>query len=392
MLCGLCLPHCPTYRLLQDENESPRGRVSLLRAVATGALPMSDSLAAHLSRCLDCRACERICPSGVRYGHIIEAGRVLTARHREPAIHARLGLGLVTRPRLLRSIGMLLRLYQRSGLQQLVRASGLLRALGLARAESLLPAITNATAWQAQYPSASARRGRVGLFLGCLARELDTGTLNAAIRVLTRIGFEVAIPAGQTCCGALHRDAGDTEALTPLRERNRAAFTGKDLDVIVTIASGCGTTLAEGAVAGLPPVRDINSLLAETDLPATLELAPLHRRVAVQDPCSLRNTLRAESAVYTLLGRIPELEIIPLPENHLCCGGAGAYPLRQPVLAAKLRAPKLDAAMEIKPDMLVSANIGCALHISAGLRERNLALQVVHPLVLFERQLRKRPG
>jgi glycolate oxidase iron-sulfur subunit len=115
VLCGLCLPHCPTYRLLQDENESPRGRVSLLRAVATGALPMSDSLAAHLSRCLDCRACERACPSGVRYGRLIEAGRVLTARHRPPGIYARLGLGLVTRPRLLRPIGTLLRLYRRSG-------------------------------------------------------------------------------------------------------------------------------------------------------------------------------------------------------------------------------------------------------------------------------------
>lgn len=391
VLCGLCLPHCPTYRLLQDENESPRGRVSLLRAVATGALPMSDSLAAHLSRCLDCRACERACPSGVRYGRLIEAGRVLTARHRPPGVLAKLGLGLVTRPRLLRFIGKLLRLYQRSGMQRLTRTSGILRVLGLARAEALLPAITNAPRWQTQYPEEGARRGRVALFLGCLAPELDATTLNAAIRVMTRLGYDVVVPDEQTCCGALHRDAGDPEAVMALRERNRAAFAGKNIDAIITIASGCGTTLAEGTVTGLPPVRDINALLAEAPLSATLELAPLRQRVAVQDPCSLRNTLRAESAVYALLRRIPELEVIPLPENHLCCGGAGAYTLREPVLASRLRTPKIDAAMEIKPDVLVSANIGCALHIAAGASERGLDIQVVHPLVLFERQLRPKP-
>lgn len=388
VLCGLCLPHCPTYRLLQDENESPRGRVTLLRAVATGVLPMSSSLAAHLSRCLDCRACERACPSGVRYGRLIEAGRALTTRHRPPGFFAELGLVLVTRPRLLRLISALLRLYQRSGIQHLTRASGLLRVLGIARAEALLPAIPDPSLWQSQYPAEGARRGRVALFLGCLARELDAATLNAAIRVLTRLGYEVVVPDEQTCCGALHRDAGNLEEAVQLRERNRAAFTGKKLDAIVSVASGCGAALAEGAATGLPPVRDMNSLLAETDLPDTLELAPLRQRVAVQDPCSLRNTLRAESTVYTLLKRIPELGVIPLPENHLCCGGAGAYTLRQPELAQRLRTPKIDAAMEIKPDVLVSANIGCALHIAAGIRERGLEIPVLHPLVLFERQLR----
>jgi len=158
------------------------------------------------------------------------------------------------------------------------------------------------------------------------------------------------------------------------------------------IASGCGATLMEDRRPGLPPVRDIHSLLAENPLPGTHELAPLRQRVAVQDPCSLRNTLRAESSVYALLKRIPDLEIMPLPENQLCCGGAGAYPLREPELARQLRGPKLDAATEIKPDMLVSANIGCALHLGAGLRERGLDIPVVHPLVLFEKQLRKKPG
>lgn len=392
MLCGLCLPHCPTYRLLQDENESPRGRVSLMRAVATGALPMSDSVTAHLSRCLDCRACERVCPSGVRYGRLIEAGRVLAAGHRQPGIFAKLGLGLVTRPHLLHSVGVLMRLYRRSGLQQLVRASGLLHRLGLASAESLLPAVAKPMRWQRQYPAEGARRGRVALFLGCLARELDAGTLNAAVSVLTQLGFEVAIPEEQTCCGALHRDAGNPETVMQLRERNSAAFAGKNLDAIVTVSSGCGAALSESAMGGLPPVRDINSLLAETGLPATLELASLRQRVAVQDPCSLRNTFRAESAVYSLLRRVPELEVLPLAENQLCCGGAGAYPLREPELAGRLCAPKLDALMVTKPDVLVSANIGCALHIGAGLRKRNLDIPVLHPLVLFERQLRKKSG
>lgn len=391
VLCGLCLPHCPTYRATGDENESPRGRVSLMRALANGALPASERLAGHLSLCLGCRACERVCPSGVQYGRLIEAGRALVASTHRPKLAARLGLRLVARPRWVRVVAALLRLYQRSGLQRLVRVSGLLRILRLQRLEALLPKLPAAQTWSPHYPAEGAPRGRVALFLGCVARELDADTLGAAIRVLTRLGFEVQVPADQACCGALHREAGDGASAQRLRARNAAAFRTTGAEAIVTLASGCGATLAEyereGAAPGAP-VRDIHAFLADVPLPAGVTLAPLPQTIAVHDACSLRNALRAEQSVYRLLARIPGLRLAPLPDNHLCCGGAGAYALREPVMAGRLRDAKIAHLERLRPDALVSANIGCMLHLGAGLRARGLDIPVMHPVTLFERQLK----
>ncbi len=396
VLCGLCLPHCPTYRQTGDENESPRGRVSLMRALASGALPASERLASHLSRCLGCRACERVCPSGVRYGQLIEAGRALVHTQKPATRLMRISLGLVTRPRLLEIIGAVLRGYQRSGLQGLVRASGVLRLLRVQRLESLLPTLPARLPRQAFHPAAGTRRGRVALFLGCVARVLDAETLAAAIRLLTRLGFDVVIPHNQTCCGALHREAGLPGPVPDLARQNRAAFQAAGVDSVITVASGCGSVLADpGNLKDLGmdrPTRflDIHQFLADVALPEGMTLAALPVTIAVQDPCSLRNTLRAEQAVYALLARIPAARIVPLAENHLCCGGAGAYPLRQPAMADLLRADKLAHLQQLQPAVLVTANLGCALHLSAGLRTQGLNIEVLHPLVLFERQLRAR--
>ena len=394
VLCGLCLPHCPTYRLTQDENESPRGRIGLMRAVASGALPASERLAEHLSLCLGCRACERVCPSGVRYGRILEAGRALLRRDQPLGLFGRLGLEIAVRPRLLRFLGRLLRLYQNSGLQRLVHASGLLRPLGLRQLESSLPPLPATVTWRTHYPAQGTQRGSVALFLGCMARVTDAGTIATAIRLLTRLGFAVRVPEKQACCGALHRETGDAASAEKLRSQNLAAFGALDVEAVVSLVSGCGATLAgygheDPAAANFSArLRDISVFLAKVDLPETLELAPLTRTVAVQDPCSLRNALRAERHVYTLLERIPGLRITPLPENHLCCGGAGAYPLREPAMAAQLRAPKLAHLEKMRPDILVSANLGCALHLAAGLRAQGREIPVMHPLLLFEKQLR----
>jgi len=396
VLCGLCLPHCPTYRLTQDENESPRGRIVLMRAAASGALPPSARLAEHLALCLGCRACERVCPSGVRYGRVLEAGRALLRREQPPGWLARLGLGVTMRPRLLRLTGTLLRLYQTSGLQRLVRASGMLRALRLEQLESSLPPLPATATWQAHYPALGSERGRVALFLGCVARIADAGTIATAIRLLTRLGFTVLVPGNQTCCGALHREAGDAGAVGKLRAQNLAAFGALEADAVLSLVSGCGATLAEYghedpvAANFSARLREITTFLADLELPGSLELAPLAATVAVQDPCSLRNALRAERQVYQLLERIPELRVLALPENHLCCGGAGAYPLREPAMAGQLRAAKLAPLEALRPDTLVSANLGCALHLSAGLRAQGMEIPVMHPLVLFEQQLRDR--
>lgn len=397
VLCGLCLPHCPTYRKTGDENESPRGRVVLMRALASGALPASERLAAHLSQCLGCRACERVCPSGVRYGQLIEAGRTLLHTQQPAAWPVRMGLSLCARPRLLEGIGIALRIYQRSGLQRLVRASGVLRWLRVQRLESLLPAQPAALPRDAFHPAHGARRGCVALFLGCVARVLDAETLAAAIRLLTRLGFDVVIPHAQTCCGALHREAGQPEPAKALARLNLDAFRVASVEAIITVASGCGAVLTDAGrnddtdTEHRLRILDIHQFLADVALPASLTLAPLAVTVAVQDPCSLRTVLRAEQTVYALLGRIPAARIVPLAENHLCCGGAGAYPLRQPAMAGLLRADKLAHLLQLRPAMLATANLGCALHLGAGLRAQGLNIEVVHPLVLFERQLRPKP-
>ncbi|HJW80806.1 MAG TPA: (Fe-S)-binding protein [Acidiferrobacterales bacterium] len=398
VLCGLCLPHCPTYRKTGDENESPRGRVSLIRALASGALPASERLAAHLSLCLGCRACERVCPSGVHYGQLIEAGRALVRTQQPAAWLTRIGLGLGARPRLLGVIGAVLRVYQHSGLQRLVRASGVLRLLRAQRLESLLPTLPARLPGQASHPALGTRRGRVALFLGCVARVLDADTLAAAIRLLTRLGFDVVIPHNQTCCGALQREAGQAGQAQELARQNRTAFRAAGVDAVITVASGCGAVLAESGSSddtGTPHrlrILDIHQFLAEVALPESLTLAPLPVTIAVQDACSLRNALRAEQAVYALLGRIPAARIVPLAENHLCCGGAGAYPLRQPAMAELLRADKLAHLQQLQPTVLATANLGCALHLSAGLRAQGMNIEVAHPLVLFERQLRLKPA
>lgn len=400
VLCGLCLPHCPTYRMTQDENESPRGRISLMRAVANGTLSMRAQTAQHLSLCLACRACEQVCPSGVRYGKLIEAGRTQVRTQHELPWLARLGLGLMARPRLLQKLTFVLRLYQLTGLQGLVRASGVLHWLGLRHVEALLPVVPRVQTWQTFYPALGVRRGRVALFLGCVARVLDTPTLTTAIRLLTRFGYEVVVPSEQTCCGALHRDAGDTNTALTLAGRNRAAFQpaktdGDKVDVILSVASGCTNALADSNPSAAnrtdsyPPVKDINQFLMELSVPKNLRLAPFAATVVVHDPCSLRNALHAEQSVYSLLRRIPELQLLALPENHLCCGGAGTYPLRQPAMAERLRAEKLIQLKQLRSAILVTANIGCALHLAEGLRVAGMHMEIIHPLILFERQLRE---
>lgn len=398
VLCGLCLPHCPTYRLTRDENESPRGRIALARALVQGELPASASLEGHLSRCLGCRACEAVCPSNVAYGEIIDNARAeLEARRTRPALSRwirRLLLGLVARPRQLLRLAGLLRVYQRSGLARLLRRSGLLRAMGLARLEALLPPL-HAPPAPGHHAGHGAARGRVALFTGCVTRAADGATLNAAVTLLNALGYDVDIPPDQTCCGALALHAGEPAAAQALMRRNLEAFDPETCDAVVSTASGCGATLFEYGTQLDDPrarlmterLRDVHRLLAETPWPDTLRLAPLPKTIAVHDPCSLRHPLKGQAHVPALLARIPRARVVALPDNHLCCGGAGAYALTQPALATRLRADKIAHLRSLAPDILVSANLGCALHLAAGLREAGLDIEVLHPVALLARQL-----
>ncbi len=406
VLCGLCLPSCPTYLLSGDENESPRGRIALMRALADGKIAASPKLEAHLDRCLACRACERVCPSLVPYGSLIEAGRAVLAtdRHKPllPRILGDLALRtLIEQPRNLVRFARLLRLYQRSGLQQFARAIRVLHPLGLAKLDSRLPKLAPPERWRTIYPAQGVTRAQVMLFTGCVARVADLETLRSAIFVLNRLGYEVQVPPSQGCCGALHLHAGNPERAHALMRNNLSAFThGNQAEqenrVIVHTASGCGATLSEyqrhlpeqpAAGQFCSRLADISKFIAQSPWPADLEPQPLPQVVAVHEPCSQRNVLRDEKWSYTMLGRIPGIRLTSLGDNNLCCGGAGAYPLTQPATAEKLLARKVDHLRRLRPAFLVTANSGCALQLTVGVERERLGIPVMHPVTLLHRQL-----
>ena len=390
-MCGMCLPHCPTYQLSRDEAESPRGRIALIQGLAKGDLELNPRLEAHLNHCLGCRACEAVCPSEVAYGDIIDSGRAVIHQQRKITPAPRLLNSLVPRPRRLRLAGRILRLVQRSGLQRLARRVGITRTLGLARLDALLPTLAPLPAWQDHYPPAGKARGEVALFLGCFADFADRPTLNAAVHILTRLGYGVHIPRRQTCCGALHLHQGDRYIAHHLAECNAAAFNALRVDAVINTASGCGATLVEYPRNDFPgleaPVRDINAFLADIPWPTELALAPLAKRVAIHDPCSLSHILHQAKAPYRLLAHIPGIEVLALPDNQRCCGAAGSYMLTQPEVADRLRDDKIAALQALEADILVTSNPGCALHLRAGIRAAGLDITVMHPIALMAQQM-----
>lgn len=407
--CGLCLPQCPTYAKTLDEGDSPRGRIALMQALAEECLPAAGRLTDHLDRCLACRACERACPSGVHYGPLLDSARALLVQTRASGrrgswLHAGLLAWTAKGAGRARAAGRLLRLYRASGLRRLLHGSGLLTRLPrLARLDGLLPdpAVPARDRRPEYYPPAGAERGRVALFAGCVTDLADPAVLDASIRLLRLAGYGVHLPRGQGCCGALHLHAGDLDRARALARRNLSVFNALAVDAVLYTASGCGATLREYPVTiehgdGEPgaftaPVLDITHFLADIEWPAHLAPAPLAQRVAVQDPCLQRNVLRDTSPPYRLLARIPALEVVALPGNERCCGAAGAYMLEQPEMAEALRADKLEALRGCGATLLVSSNIGCAIHLAAGLRAAGAALEVVHPVVLLERQIAEQP-
>lgn len=389
VMCGLCLPHCPTYRLLRSEADSPRGRIALMQAVARKQLPPSSSLLTHLDRCLVCRACERMCPSKVAYGKLIN-----TTRDRLKAEKpARLNLMLENVADLgkLQRSASALRAYQRSGLQWLARKSGILKGLDVDALEGLLPDLPERVELQTLYPAEGESRGEVGLFVGCIGSLMEGELHRATIRLLNRIGFNVHVPATQGCCGSLHQHSGEHATAEQLAEQNRRAFAEKKLDAIVSTASGCAAQLFEYAEVfenALPaPLYEICDFLQQQWPENNLPLKPQAQRVALHLPCTQRNVLRSPDVVQRLLHKIPQLEIQPLASNDQCCGAAGSYRLTQPELAVRLREQKLDALRDTHIELLVSNNLGCALHIAKGMEERGTKVEIIHPVLLLTESL-----
>lgn len=360
--CGLCLPHCPTYRLSQNEADSPRGRIALAQGLARGQVLPDSSVTDHLDACLSCRACEVVCPAKVPYGRVLDGSRALLAT---PARTASTRLAaMVMIPRFARAL-------LRAGLWFLSR----LPAALLMRLPRLMRATPMAVQWRA--PTIAAK-GRVALFAGCVGDLAERQVLDDAALLLKACGLDVYLPATQTCCGALHQHAGLPEAAAALAAKNQAAL--QTADVVLALTPGCGAALKD-----LNPklaVQDLCAYLAQQVQRARLPLAASSARIGVHSACTQKNVLKAGSAVADLLQLIPGVSLSPLAPESGCCGAAGTQFLSHPKQADALLAPKLAAAAGQQVAVIASANIGCSLHLLAGLRQQKSAVEVRHPVSL----------
>jgi glycolate oxidase iron-sulfur subunit len=359
--CGLCVPLCPTYRVARTEAESPRGRIAFAAALAANPESVSESMVDHLDRCLACMTCERVCPSHVRYAELIVATRHdLVSRGR--ARGSRALEWLVRHPIMLRAV-------LRVANWPLVRA--------FAREAPTIPRLPRFAAIVKP-----ATRGRIGLFLGCVASLADRDVHASAKRLLEALGYDVVIPSSQGCCGALALHNGHEADVAS----TRSAFA--DVETVLVSASGCFGTLRDHTfAASATHVRDMHEFLAAEPAFAQLRFMPLRKKIALHTPCTQANVARADGAINALLSRIPQLEIVAMPTEPRCCGAAGDYFMRHPDTAGALRREKLDQIDFIAPDLLVTSNVGCRIYLDNGLRQRADTVAVTHPIVLLAQQL-----
>jgi glycolate oxidase iron-sulfur subunit len=410
--CGLCLTACPTYRLWNLEADSPRGRIyqmihvfqSELSDHAPPSVPISATFVDHIDKCLDCRACETACPSGVEYGKLVEHARARIERDYERPWLARVTRNFVFRhflstPHLIEDAARLLRLYQRSGLQTIARSMGILKLLGLAERDRLLPHIDDNFFFRRlgeTFPAAGPRRARVAFFAGCIANVAFSELNEATVRVLTANGCEVVVPKNQLCCGALSVHSGFRDAARELARKNLAAFPLEDCDAIITNAAGCGSTLKEydhlfspqepehaRARAFAAKTRDVTEFLAALGL--TAKLNPLRHRVTYQDSCHLLHGQKVREAPRTLLRAIPNLDFVELPYSEICCGSAGIYNVTQTEASMELLAEKMRHAQSTGAQTIVTANPGCLLQLRAGVSLHNTNQNVLHIVELLDR-------
>jgi glycolate oxidase iron-sulfur subunit len=404
--CGLCLAYCPTFSELGTEMDSPRGRIFLIKALAEGRLALSDSVAGHLSLCLDCRACESVCPSGVPYGRLIEAGKAAIEAQRPGALPRRVvrsinfGL-LLSNPAMLRAAAGALRLYQVSGLQALVRRTGLVRLLPgtLPAWEALLPAMPPAAARAPLPPLVAAkgpRRARVAMLTGCVQSVVFGPHNHATARVLANNGVEVVVPRDQGCCGALHAHGGEHAGAVDLAKRLIEVFERERADAVIVNTSGCGAHMkAYGHLLASEPawserarrfagiVQDLSEFLARQPLRGPLQPVPM--RVTYHDPCHVVHGQKITKAPRDLLAQIPALEVVDLPESDWCCGSAGIYNLTQPEMADRLLRRKVAHVLSTGAEAVVTANPGCILQIGQGLRAQGSPIRVMHLVEILDR-------
>ena len=405
--CGLCLNHCPTYRLWGLEADSPRGRIRQMLLVDQGKLELGDSFATHIDRCLDCRACETACPSGVEYGKLVEAARAQIEQNYRRPVLSQLVRNLVFRhllphPSRIAAAARVVRFYQHSGLQALARRSGVLRLLGLQQRERLLPTIDQELFFSRlgqTFPAQGKQRARVALFAGCVAQVSFSALNEATIRVLTANGCKVVLPSGQLCCGALAAHAGVRDVARQLARANLGVFLGEEFDAVVTNAAGCGSTLKEYEQlfpAGDPAhekarafrkrMRDVTEFLAEIGIVAPMKEVPL--RVTYQDSCHLVHGQKIREAPRKLIRAVPGVELVEMALADHCCGSAGVYNVTQTDTAMALLGEKMQYARATRAQAILTANPGCLLQLRAGVEMHGTGQEVLHVVELLDRALR----
>lgn len=391
--CGLCLPACPTYRVLGNEADSPRGRIYLMRALAEGRVEEPAAIAPYLDRCLGCRACETACPSGVRYGEILEAARCdLQARapKRGPAAWLTRFLlwHVVAHQRRLRLLFTLLRVAERLGLRALAAKLRLLPAHVHALAPPVPPRRDRRPLATGLHPAFGERRGRVALFTGCIMEPMFGRVNRATLKLLRHNGFDVVVPEAQRCCGALLLHAGFADRARELARANLAAFA--DCDRVIHNSAGCGAALGDyghllgdeaAAKAFAAKCVDITAFLAEVSLRTTP--AEHRHKVAYDDPCHLCHGQGVRDAPRKLLAQVPGLELVPHERPEDCCGSAGIYNLLQPELAREIGTRKAAALVASGAETVVTGNPGCMMQIQSHLRAGGHRQPVVHPVELL---------
>ena len=406
--CGLCLSSCPTYMETGLETRSPRGRIALMKAVNEGRLGITSRMVNHWESCLQCRACEAMCPSGVPFGKLMESTRSQVAKHGKQSLRLKLAKALFLRgalphPLRLRTGASLLRAYQRFGLQALVRVSRLLRLLpgGLAGLEAQLPALSHRFFGPSSrtYTARGEVRMVVGLLSGCVMPLMQGDTMEAAVRVLNHNGCDVVVPQGQGCCGALNVHSGDLEMGRKMARRNIGVFLEAGVDRIVVASAGCGSTMKEyaglleddpdyheKAVRFAAITQDISQLLV--DLPFIPPQGHVEGRVTYQDPCHLAHAQRITAAPRAVLAAIPGLEFVEMEEPTRCCGAAGLYSATQHALSQQLLDTKMEAVAATGADRIATANPGCMVQLEAGLRRTGIAGRVTHIVDLLDEAYR----
>jgi glycolate oxidase iron-sulfur subunit len=403
--CGFCLPVCPTYVLWQEEMDSPRGRIYLMKMAAEGAATINETWVGHFDRCLGCMACMTACPSGVDYGKLIEATRAqIERRYTRPVAEKRFRgflFSTFTRPNRLRALLLPLRLYQKAGFQTLVRRMGIPKMLPTRwRAmEALLPQVPAQETLPELIPAQGERRHRVGLLLGCVQRVFFPQVNAATARVLAAEGCEVVAPAAQPCCGALLVHAGEEAQAVRFARQMIDTFEQAQVDSVIINAAGCGSNVKEyghllrddpeyaaRAKAFAAKCCDVSEFLAKLEPRAARH--PMRLRVAYHDACHLQHAQGIRTQPRALLRRIPQLELLEIPESAICCGSAGIYNLVQPEAAAELGDRKAGHVAALDADMVVSANPGCLLQLQSALGRAGLKIPVRHIIELLDASIR----